>query len=203
MTQKIIQQGAEALIIKEKDYILKDRIKKNYRIKEIDEKLRKQRTKKEANLLLKASQLINSPTPLKVEKMQIKMPLIKGKKLSEIFDSLKKEEQKKICLEIGKALAKLHDNDIIHGDLTTSNIILDGENKLWFIDFGLGFISSRIEDKAVDIHLIKQAFEAKHFRNWEQDTRNILEGYKHSKNFEKTITQLKKVESRGRYKGRY
>lgn len=200
---KIIQQGAEAIIYLENNTIIKDRTEKKYRIKEIDEKLRKHRTKKESNLLIKANKIINSPQPTKIEKTKIEMPLIKGEKLSEIFDKLEKKHQEKICLEIGKSIAKLHDENIIHGDLTTSNIILDKENKIYFIDFGLGFTSTRIEDKAVDIHLIKQAFEARHFKTWEKDIKNILKGYELSKNYSKTIEQLKKVESRGRYKGKH
>jgi Kae1-associated kinase Bud32 len=78
-------------------------------------------------------------------------------------------------------------------------MILDKENKLLFIDFGLGFISSRIEDKAVDLHLIKQALEAKHYSIW-QECWKIIEKNYNSKEKEKTLEQLKKVEARGRYK---
>ncbi|GAI82492.1 unnamed protein product, partial [marine sediment metagenome] len=120
-----------------------------------------------------------------------------GKKLS---DHLEKLNYKAICRQIGNSIAKLHDADIIHGDLTTSNMILVGEptgkgasapsskkniisNKkhiggdLYFIDFGLGFISNRIENKAVDLHLIKQALEAKHFSIWEQCWQIISKNY--------------------------
>jgi len=82
-------------------------------------------------------------------------------------------------------------------------MILDKNNEVWFIDFGLGFISLRIEDKAVDLHLIKQALEAKHFKNWQEYWKNIELGYKTSKDYSKIFEQLKKVESRGRYKDKY
>ena len=204
---QIIQQGAEAIIIKEGNYVIKDRIKKSYRIQEIDEKLRKTRTKREINLLEKASKIINSPKPLPDKnKFEIKMPYIKGKKLSEHLDKLPKELAKETCKKIGQSIAKLHDNNIIHGDLTTSNIILTVENKkseVWFIDFGLGFNSMREEDKAVDLHLIKQALEAKHFSNWENYWKFIESGYKFYKNSDKVLDKLKKVESRGRYKEKY
>ena len=71
---------------------------------------------------------------------------------------------------------------------------------LYFIDFGLGFNSHRIEDKAVDLHLIKQALEAKHFENWKTLFQSIKDGYKHSKDSKKVLEQLEKVEKRGRYK---
>lgn len=228
---KILAQGAEAIIIHQDGIIIKDRISKKYRHLELDKKLIKQRTKKEAKLLEKAANLINSPKPLRVNFNEIEMPFIKGKKLSENLENL---NWKLICKEIGKSIAKLHDNDIIHGDLTTSNMIwvdnsplnettqlktplkdqahnksqkdkvaeqegATSDSKLFFIDFGLGFTSDRIEDKAVDLHLIKQALEAKHFLIHKEAEKIILKNYE-SKNKEKTLKQLEKVEARGRYK---
>ena len=202
--QKIIQQGAEAIIVLEKNNVIKKRERKSYRIQEIDEKLRKTRTKRETNLLEKASLIINSPKPLpNKNKFEIKMPYIKGKKLSEHLDKLPNKLAQETCKKIGQSIAKLHDNNIIHGDLTTSNIILDKNNNIWFIDFGLGFNSIREEDKAVDLHLLKQALEAKHFSNWENYWKFIESGYKLYKNSSKVLEKLKKVESRGRYKEKY
>lgn len=129
--QEVLSQGAEAKILfdeKEK-LIIKDRIKKSYRIKEIDDKIRKSRTKKEIKLLEKASPIINSPKPIPIENIyRIKMPFIKGEKLSENLDSFSIKKQKEICKIMGEEIAKLHEKDIIHGDLTTSNMIL-AENK--------------------------------------------------------------------------
>lgn len=228
MIQKIIQQGAEAIILREGSEILKGRIKKSYRIAEIDNKIRKQRTRSEAKLLEKASGYISIPKVKEVDdkKMEIRMEFINGKKLSEHLNSFSLKKQKHICLQIGESVAKLHDKDIIHGDLTTSNIILKDKKvsdfhqrqlkksssatkgeidkeklgSLYFIDFGLGFSSHRIEDKAVDLHLIKQALEAKHFENWESLFEAVKEGYGISKDSKKILLQLEKVEKRGRYK---
>lgn len=223
--KKILARGAEAIIIQEGKSIIKNRVSKGYRHPELDKKIIKTRTKKEKNLLEKASQIINTPTPEETYEINlIKMPFIKGEKLSE---SLEKLDYKKISKEIGKSIAKLHDNDIIHGDLTTSNMIwiegkkvkskqnsnkkkdveqisprdyrINNNDKLFFIDFGLGFISKRIEDKAVDLHLIKQALEAKHFSIHKECEKIILEYY-NSKDKEKVLEQLKKVEGRGRYR---
>lgn len=202
MPQKILQQGAEAVILldEKNNLIIKDRIKKSYRIKELDEKIRKQRTKAEKNLLEKASKIINTPDPFPLKELNIiKMPFIDGKKLSESLDKFQLEKQKQICSQIGKSIAKLHEKDIIHGDLTTSNMILKNKN-VYFIDFGLGFISHKFEDKAVDLHLLKQALEAKHFKNWEILFEEIIKEYKKYKDSEKILEQLEKVEKRGRYK---
>ncbi|MBI2628862.1 Kae1-associated serine/threonine protein kinase [Candidatus Pacearchaeota archaeon] len=205
---KLIQQGAEAKILldEKENSIIKDRIEKSYRLPELDKKIRKLRTRQETKLLEKASKIINSPNPSSLkfkDQTFIEMPFIEGKKLSDWLDKLKEKQAMNVCKKIGISLAQLHDNNIIHGDLTTSNLILDKNNEVWFIDFGLGFHSERTEDKAVDLHLIKEALEAKHFKNWEKYFSHILQGYKLSKNHKETIERLKKVESRGRYKERY
>jgi len=198
--EKIIQQGAEAKIVLSKNLIIKERIKKSYRIPQLDNKIRKTRTKAETKLLEKAAKIINSPKPLETKDFyQIKMPYIQGKKLSENLDSFSLEEQKEICKKIGEEIAKLHSENIIHGDLTTSNMILK-DNEIFFIDFGLGYISNKIEDKAVDLHLLKQALEARHFKNWESLFNEVLKGYENYKESKKVFERLKAAEKRGRYK---
>lgn len=199
MTQRIIQQGAEAIISLKNNQIIKNRIKKSYRLSVLDENLRKKRTKSEAKIINKLKSVINVPKIISVDQNQIIMEYIDGKKLSDTLDNLKNKNE--IAEQIGEEIAKLHDSDIIHGDLTTSNIIYkEKENKVFFIDFGLGFYSRRIEDKAVDLHLIRQALEAKHFLHWKQLFDFVIKGY-NSKDKEKILEQLKKVEARGRYKG--
>lgn len=228
MTPKIISRGAEALLLQTSPHtLLKNRIKKSYRFPVLDEKLRRSRTKREAKLLEKASKLIPTPKIISSDdKEKIEMEFIQGKKLSEHLDSLK--NALKICETLGKQIAKLHDADIIHGDLTTSNIILSNitaasktadyskkrqssqnwlsnstKQKLYFIDYGLGFSSSKTEDKAVDLHLIKQALEAKHFKHFKKFFTQVLKGYNSSKNAEQVLSRLQKVELRGRYKQQY
>ena len=197
MKPEVIQQGAEAVIIQEGNSVIKDRVSKGYRHPELDKKIIKQRTRSETKILEKAGKLIPAPIPEAGKEFnKIKMPFIEGKKLSESLEEL---DWKQICKTIGNQIAKLHDNNIIHGDLTTSNMILAGDGKLYFIDFGLGFSSARIEDKAVDLHLIKQALEAKHFSIHKEAEKIILENY-NSKDRGKILEQLKKVELRGRYK---
>ncbi|MDD5191907.1 MAG: lipopolysaccharide kinase InaA family protein [Candidatus Nanoarchaeia archaeon] len=231
--QKIIAQGAEAIISLKGNQIIKDRTKKSYRIPVLDENLRKKRTKSEAKILEKVSKLVNVPKVIETKDNKIIMEPIEGKKLSDYLDNLENKNQ--IAEQIGQEIAKLHDSDIIHGDLTTSNMIYveeDSKNKtdinnsktayatqnklknrlsdyqnkisdknfkIYFIDFGLGFHSKRIEDKAVDLHLIRQALEAKHFLYWKSLFEHIIKGY-NSKDKDKILKQLEKVESRGRYK---
>lgn len=199
--QKVIARGAEAIIIKKNKSVIKDRVEKTYRYPDLDKKIRKLRTRSEAKILEKAQNIVNVPKFISSDeiKAKIEMEYIEGKKLA---DHLEKTDYVKVSEQIGKQLAKLHDNDIIHGDLTTSNLILKGK-WIYFIDFGLGFHSSRVEDKAVDIHLIKQALEAKHPTIHDIAFKSIIKGYKSSKNQKATLLQFEKVEKRGRYKAQY
>jgi TP53 regulating kinase-like protein len=197
---KPLFQGAEAIITLNKNIITKNRIPKSYRLKELDEKIRKKRTEKEAKILEKASGIISVPKVLNQTKFELELEYIDGDKLSDKLNSYKEEKQFKTMQTLGEEVAKLHTNDIIHGDLTTSNTILK-EKKVYIIDFGLSFISKRIEDKAVDLHLIKQALEAKHFQNHEKLFENFVKGYLESlKESKEVLERLRKVESRGRYK---
>jgi Kae1-associated kinase Bud32 len=196
--KKLISQGAEAKIFRVKDEVIKDRITKTYRHPELDAQIRKRRTKSEAKILTKALESgINVPE-VKFQdliKHVIILEFIKGDRLSETLNSYPEKKQFSTMQKLGKQTALLHKNNIIHGDLTTSNTILSGD-KLFIIDFGLGFISTKIEDKAVDLHLIKQALEAKHFQNHRDLFQNFLKTYKD----EEVIKRLEVVEKRGRYK---
>jgi TP53 regulating kinase-like protein len=198
---KTIFQGAEAIIILDNDNIIKKRIKKSYRIPQIDEKIRKLRTRHEAKLLQKAGEVIFTPKIKNSDERtkEITMDFIDGEKLSDFLDEFELKKQKQICRQMGEIISKLHDAEIIHGDLTTSNMILC-KDKIYIIDFGLGYISSKFEDRAVDLHLLKQAMQAKHFKYYEILIKEILTGYKKSKQSKVTLERLKIVEKRGRYK---
>ena len=197
---QLISQGAEAKLFEDKNKIIKDRFEKRYRIEQIDKRLRKSRTKREAKVLSKLK-AIDFPCPSLVdndEKQKIIMEKIKGPRLRDI---LEKSDYIKISKEIGEKIARMHNIQIIHGDLTTSNMIFNKD--IYFIDFGLSFFSHKIEDKAVDLHLLKQALESKHYTIWDKCFNAVLEGYKrNAEHGDLVISRLDKVEQRGRYKKR-
>ncbi|HKL23840.1 MAG TPA: KEOPS complex kinase/ATPase Bud32 [Candidatus Nanoarchaeia archaeon] len=211
---KLIQQGAEAKIYlnQEESLIIKKRISKEYRHEELDKKLRKRRTKSETKIMIQASEIINVPCPLDKPGeifSELRIPYIKGEKLSDFLNNFDFKKQKNICFEIGKSVALLHKKGIIHGDLTTSNMIADSSSinkhclRIYFIDFGLGFYSDKIEDKAVDLHLLKQALEAKHFQKWEKLYLEVQKGYisgYEKEPAEQVFKRIERVEKRGRYK---
>jgi len=198
MKPKIIQQGAEAIIYLKDNQIIKHRVSKSYRIPELDTKLRNKRTKSEAKIINKLQNIIPVPKIIQLDKEnhQIIMQHIPGKKLSEYLEKLNSKE---IAKQIGKNLTLLHNQDIIHGDLTTSNMIFHN-NLVYFIDFGLGFHSRKIEDKAVDLHLLKQALEAKHHTIAKETFKTILRNYKPEQS-KLIIERISTIEKRRRYKG--
>lgn len=197
---KEISRGAEAVIFLDKNKIIKERVKKGYRHFDLDLKLRNTRTKRELNLLKKSSEIINVPKVIGSGETEISMEYIKGDKLSNILEKLKDKEIKEIFFIIGDSLAKLHNKDIIHNDLTTANILLCN-GKVYFIDFGLGFVSKKIEDKAYDLHLLRQTLRSRHYIIYEKAFSSVLDGYKNISNEFKTIYErLSKIGIRGRYK---
>src|SRR3989338_4343539 len=198
---QLIAQGAEAKLIRAVNTLVKDRVPKSYRLKEIDEKLRKFRTRREAKVL-KALEKIGFPAPRLVrtdESAWIEMEFLEGPVLKDV---LEKKDAIPLCREIGRSVALLHNQDIIHGDLTTSNMIL--KDSVHFVDFGLSFFSKRVEDKAVDLHLFRQALESRHYRIWQECFDAFLEEYKaHARGAEDVLRRFIDVELRGRNKAKY
>ena len=192
-----VSRGAEAVLVKKGKLLIKDRVKKGYRLAQIDEKIRKERTKKEAKLLSNAKRTgVKTPNVITVSENIIEMEFVEGKLLRDHLDSLK--NRRKICENIGENVAKLHANNIIHGDLTTSNMILKG-SETYFFDFGLGFESKRVEDKAVDLRVLEEALRAKHYKHHDKFFKSVLHGYKQYRRSSEVINRLDKVKKRVRY----
>lgn len=194
-----IARAAEAVIYRDGNKIVKERIKKSYRHPAIDERLRLQRTRKEAKIIDKLH-AIGVPCPdlilVNDKEKKIEMSYIAGPKVRDI---LTKDNCKKISEEIGEKIGLMHKAGIIHGDLTTSNMLQKG--KIFFIDFGLSFESDKAEDKAVDLHLLRQALESKHYEIWEDCFKHALAGYKKTNpGADLIIKRLEEVEKRGRNK---
>lgn len=219
-TKELIFQGAEAKLFKtkleEETALLKERTPKKYRNSELDKKIRRERTTLEANLLTRVKSLgVNVPAVLQIDRENSKlyMEFIEGKRVKNI---LNKKNFSWICREIGKTIAKIHSANIIHGDITTSNImqkpflgkkslgkrkIKEKGRELFFIDFGLGFHSKKIEDKAVDLIVFKKTFEATHFPLMPKAWQTILKAYEkeNPEQAKLVFAQMEKVEKRGRY----
>jgi TP53 regulating kinase-like protein len=195
----IIGQGAEAILHRQENSVIKERIPKDYRLSEIDSRLRASRTRREAKILAKLEEM-NFPAPrlrkIDDKDMKIEMDFVPGPLLKDVLHTKPAEFSR----EIGRKVGILHSNDIIHSDLTTSNMI-HCNNEVHFIDFGLSFVSSKIEDKAVDLHLLDRALESRHHEIYSECIAAALEGYKEGNpGWALVLERLAKVEQRGRNK---
>lgn len=114
--------------------------------------------------------------------------------------------------EIGRYIGILHRNEIIHGDLTTSNILIKkpsseqtldiekAELNIFIIDFGLSSISNQLEDKAVDLYVLERALLSTHSHNAKEIFEAILKSYcnEYGRNNEKVVERFEMVRLRGR-----
>jgi len=198
-----IAQGAEAVIYRDAEKVIKERLSKGYRIPQIDHALRQFRTRREAKVLGRLEEM-SFPAPRLLEvsdkEMRITMDFVSGSKLRDVLED--GDTYQKFAREMGQKIGELHSQDIIHGDLTTSNMIVHGETgRLNFIDFGLSFFSEKVEDKAVDLFLLNRALESKHYHIYPDVFEKALEGYcENNPGARAVLDRFNQVEKRGRNK---
>jgi Kae1-associated kinase Bud32 len=202
---EIVRRGAEAEIRRGcwlgRDVIVKSRVPKEYRHPDLDRSLRNARTRNEARLMHDAREL-GVPTPILYDidaaVAEITMEEIKGPRVKDELDSAGEERARELCREIGRLIALLHRGGIVHGDLTTSNMIL-ADGRVWFIDFSLGSRGAMSEEMGVDLHLLKEAFQSAHSTLLELFP-DILDSYRqHFDRAPEAIKKMKDIEGRGRY----
>ncbi|MDN5845111.1 MAG: Kae1-associated serine/threonine protein kinase [Candidatus Nitrosocosmicus sp.] len=177
--------------------ISKIRIAKAYRNSSIDIPLRKRRTIHEANILSQVKFFgINTPFIyfLDMNNFEIIMEYIEGKTFKDFFSS-------DLCINLGEIVGTLHCNNIIHGDITTSNFIVSSNGTIFAIDFGLSFFSERYEDKAADIRLFKEILTSFHVDDYDISFKNFYDGYKKICGgiTSKVFRTVGEIEKRGRY----
>ncbi|MEM3191462.1 MAG: KEOPS complex kinase/ATPase Bud32 [Candidatus Parvarchaeota archaeon] len=194
--KKILSIGAESVIYLDGDTIVKDRVRKSYRIKQIDESLRRRRTRLEFNLMRRAFEnRIDVPMPVRISKDEHKIYM---EYIGDV--GFKDNFSLKYIDKLGEEIAKMHRLGIIHGDLTTANMMIK-DGKIYIIDFGLGYSSDKDEDKATDIFLLKNALETRHPKESRAAFQRFLTAYKeaYGKQFKGIETHLRDIESRRRY----
>jgi TP53 regulating kinase-like protein len=196
--QTLLKKGAEASLYLAdwhgRKVVVKVRIPKKYRPAALDEQIRSYRTVHEPQLMHEAK-AAGVPTPLiyivNVPEASITMEYVEGQ-----------HKRQQLCIKIGELIGKLHRQGLIHGDLTTSNMILSPEDKIFFVDFGLGEKNSELEAEGVDLHLMKRALQSTHYQFWEECFKGVLCGYSSilgSEATEKVYEKIKEIERRGRY----
>jgi len=193
----LIKKGAEAGLFLEdwhgRKVVMKRRLPKKYRLPAIDKRIRTYRTIHESQLTIFMVDLADS---------NIVMEFVEGKQVKQVLNEFSSEERRSLSRYIGELIGRLHSNEIIHGDLTTSNMILTPSGKVVFVDFGLGEKAVDLEFRGVDLHLMKRAFQSTHFRYAEECFSAVLEGYAKVVGgvmAKKVLGKLDEIERRGRY----
>ncbi len=205
--KQLIKQGAESEIWLgvwlNLPAIFKIRISKPYRHPILDKIIREHRTISEAKIMAEALEIgINVPIiyDIDLDNMIIIMEYIEGSTLKNILEN-DPNEGIKWAYVLGTIIGKLHENNIMHGDLTTSNIIIRN-NKLYLIDFGLAEKTNRLEDHGLDLHLLSRILDSNHHKVAEAFLNEVLEGYSSIVGNEKTKLvkeKMREIKLRGRY----
>jgi len=198
---RTLYQGAEAIVDlcewMGMKVVVKTRIPKGYRVKELDESIRKSRTVREASILSSAKKAgVETPFVYHVNPVEnwIIMSYVEGESLrslqySSAFPSLVRK--------LGSIIGMLHSAGIVHGDLTPANVIVSGE-RLVLIDFGLGEYSNEVEKKAEDIYTLVSSLAS--LPNYEALVNLFLEGYRSSARESPRVEErLREISMRGRY----
>ncbi|XP_059660470.1 uncharacterized protein LOC132306898 [Cornus florida] len=207
----LLKQGAEAKILEStfmgRRSVVKERFSKKYRHPSLDSKLTLKRLNAEARCMTKARKLgVLTPIIYAVDPVlhTLTFEYVEGPSVKDIFlDSgahgIVKEQIDDIAVKIGGAIGKLHDGGLIHGDLTTSNMLVrNNSNQLVLIDFGLGFTSTLAEDKAVDLYVLERALLAMHSSCGNVMDQILVAYRKSSKQWSSTLNKLAQVRQRGR-----
>ncbi|MBN3306169.1 EKC/KEOPS complex subunit TP53RK [Amia ocellicauda] len=214
--QELLKQGAEARVYRGrflgKAAVMKERFPKQYRHPTLDEKLTHRRTVQEVRSILRCRKAgISAPVVYFVDYTShciILEEIVKSATVRDHITSMQASEKDSenlhpLAEQMGQILAKMHDEDVIHGDLTTSNMLLRRESEggkvdLVLIDFGLSCISALPEDKGVDLYVLEKAFLSTH-PNTEDVFERLLKSYSvSSKKSAAVIKKLNEVRLRGR-----
>jgi TP53 regulating kinase and related kinases len=203
----LLKKGSEADLFLinwyDKLALSKLRTERSYRHPVLDRELRHRRTIREAEMLSKAKEAgIRSPYLYFVDahRNEIIMEYIEGVNLKTVFSA-------DLALKLGECIAKLHSINIIHGDVTTSNFILEGcsqdsRTELAIIDFGLSFFSQRLEDMASEVRMLKEVLSSVHYEVFDQAFLKFSEAYSSFSPPErgrKVLQKVEEIQSRGRY----
>lgn len=200
--------GAESTIYKTEQWghpvILKWRPEKPYLLREIDELLRRTRTSRECKMLTHARMLgVSTPTVhwANLATCTIAMDYIEARQLKQLAPTVSNQMLHELCSNFGQSIALMHRGNVVHGDPTTSNVLIDGKSRLWMVDFGLAEWNATVEMKGVDLHLVRRALETTHWDQQEVMLTGTLEGYVGllRGDAEPILSRMEAIRERGRY----
>jgi TP53 regulating kinase-like protein len=206
---QLMKKGAEANLYlgdwHGRKVIMKERLPKKYRQPALDWQIRTYRTIHEPQLMHEAKKAgVPTPTLFLIDdkKATIIMQYIEGKQVKQLLSEVSGSERQRLCRGIGRLIGKLHMFGLIHGDLTTSNMILRSDGNIFFVDFGLGEKTAELEARGVDLHLMKRALQSTHFQFARDCFESVVKGYADVLGVEaakNVLDKIREIEKRGRY----
>mmetsp|Transcript_11545 Transcript_11545/g.36508 ORF Transcript_11545/g.36508 Transcript_11545/m.36508 type:complete len:229 (-) Transcript_11545:1382-2068(-) len=206
----LLKQGAEGRLFRatflQRRAVVKQRFSKKYRHPVLDLKINKHRLNGEVRSMAKARKMgVVTPALLHVDHEEgcVYMEEVEGPVLKDVIAGglVGGSELEALLGRVGEEIAKIHDGGLVHGDLTTSNLMLrEADKRVVMIDFGLSFNSTIPEDKAVDLYVLERAFTSAHSKEGGAALfGHVMEGYRGASRFwSATHNKLAAVRMRGR-----
>jgi Kae1-associated kinase Bud32 len=200
----LLKRGAEAELRRTdwhgRPAVEKVRVPKAYRHEKIDDELRRQRMRMEARLMHEVRGLgVSVPILYDVDlaSHRLVMEFIDGPTVKDVLQK-RLEDPRAVARAIGRMAGTLHANGIVHGDLTTSNMLWRDE-RIYLIDMSMGEKTGSLEAQGVDLRLLKEAWTSAHYEVLDLFD-EVLEAYRASyPRAEAAIGKLREIEERGRY----
>lgn len=197
---KLNLKGAEATLTRIKNGLVKRRLAKTYRVKELDERIRKLRTRSEFKIIKHLSANgVNVPHvfSLNEENFEFELEHLNGVLLRIKLGDVNSKVAANLCEKAGVQIAKVHLAGVVHGDCTTSNLLASPNGEIYVIDFGLAEMTNSNEERALDLQLFKKTVALVLFEAF-------LKGYvsEMKSQAKPVIERLENIEQRGRYKKR-
>lgn len=208
LTMELFHRGAEADLFTSQlaswKVVVKKRIRKHYRDQNLDSMIRRQRTITESSLMHE-SRLSGVRTPslfsIDLDNTTIVMMFIPGSLARDSLDTMNKEERIAVFTALGEQVGLMHRSGIVHGDLTTSNLMIS-EDVPYILDFGMAHRSIQTEDRAVDLHLMQRSITTSHKANATICTTSLHKGYRRAMGEttgRSVIRKAAEIARRGRY----
>jgi TP53 regulating kinase-like protein len=185
--------------------VVKRRVRKEYRNEHLDTTIRRERTVRESSIIRDA-RIAGTRTPsvigLDLVRSSIIMTFVGGLLARDVIDTMDPSARLSLLEELGRQIGYLHSAGLVHGDLTTSNIIIQEDGKPVMIDFGMSTKSSEKEDQGTDLHLLRRSLAATHSLDSTSSLRKIERGYRETlgqKEAESSLKKAAEIARRGRY----
>src|SRR5438093_13323466 len=202
-------RGAEAELLLSKidtwRVVIKRRASKKYRRESLDQKIRRERTYAEASLLHEAKVAgVSVPSIMGIEQQtdSIVMTQVRGNVVRNCLDTMNHRNAMRLFESLGSEVGLLHAAGIVHGDLTTSNVVVTPSGQPFIVDFGLSRRSVEPEDRGVDLHLLQRSIVASHSQDPSSMMNATFRGYEQTAGkrvASSTLRKAREIARRGRY----